>query len=185
MITLGCDPGLFGSVVALDEDAKVIGFFDTPIAQFTKNKRNGTKSVKNDFAPSAMKDSLIGLIKPWEIPINTVSSSIHIWLEAAHARPGEGVSSSFKSGKGWGIWIGLITALGFPYTIVHPKTWTKVVLEGVQPGDPKQRSMFKAQQLFGSSLPLMKPRGRILSLDGRADAALIAYYGLLQSRTQI
>jgi hypothetical protein len=54
------------------------------------------------------------------------------------------------------------------------------MLKDMPAGDPKERSMLKAQQLFGSSLPLTKPSGRVLSLDGRADAALIACYGMTQ-----
>jgi len=68
--------------------------------------------------------------------------------------------------------------LGLPYDIVHAKTWTKEMLKDVPAGDPKDRSMIKAQRLFGSKLPLTKPGGRVLSLDGRADAALIACYGM-------
>jgi hypothetical protein len=56
------------------------------------------------------------------------------------------------------------------------------MLKDIPAGDPKERSMIKAQRLFGSSLPLTRPGGRVLSLDGRADAALIACYGMAQQR---
>lgn len=174
MIVCGLDPGLFGACVALDENFKVLGYFDTPIAQFTKNKRSGKTSTKNDFAPVAMKDQLLDLIKGQD--------QVHIWLEVANCHPGEGVSSSFKSGKGWGMWIGIFTGLGLPYSTVHPRTWATALLKDCPSGEPKQRAMIKTQQLFGSSLPLIKPRGKILSLDGRADAALIAYYGMNQMK---
>jgi hypothetical protein len=42
----------------------------------------------------------------------------------------------------------------------------------------KERSLTIAKKLF-PSLALTRPCGKKMSLDGRSDAALIAYYGML------
>jgi hypothetical protein len=175
-ITIGIDNGLFGAIVAIDHNFKVISYCDTPIVNLTKKKK-GKKSTGHDFAPTAMKDALLEILSK----LSNITQA-KVWLEVAHAMPQQGVSSTFKTGRGFGLWEGLVVGLGLPYDVVHAKTWTKVMLKDIPAGDPKERSMIKAQRLFGSTLPLTRPGGRVLSLDGRADAALIACYGMAQLR---
>ena len=181
MISLGIDNGNTGALVAVNEKYQLIGYRDTPVVQTTKAKRGGKKSIKIEVAPTAMKAALVSLLTEcqskdcgWVVP------GVKIWLEVAQAMPQQGLSSTFKTGRGFGLWEGIVVGMDLPYDIVHAKTWTKVMLHDVPVGDPKDRSMIKAQRLFGSKLPLVKPMGRVLSLDGRADASLIAYYGMSQ-----
>lgn len=175
MISIGIDNGLFGAVVAIDSSYKILFYFDTPIVNLTKTKKGGKKSVGHEFAPATMCDTLRGFV-------NQCPTRAKIWLEVAQAMPQQGLSSTFKTGRGAGLWEGIVVGLGLPYDVVHAKTWTKALLKDVPAGDPKERSMIKAQRLFGPSLPLTRPGGRVLSLDGRADAALIACYGMAQFR---
>lgn len=176
VISIGIDNGLHGSVVAVNSNFKIVFYYDTPIVQLTKTK-NSKRVIGHDFAPTAMKEVLTDLLK---LPEVATAGDIKVWLEVAHAMPQQGLSSTFKTGRGFGLWEGIVVGLGLPYDIVHAKTWTKAMLKDIPAGDPKERSMVKAQRLFGSSLPLTKARGRVLSLDGRADAALIACYGMSQ-----
>jgi hypothetical protein len=176
-VSIGIDNGLFGAIVAVDYNFKIIAYQDTPIVNMTKKKRGGKKSVGHELAPVAMKEALQAILAKLK-----AGQSVKVWLEVAHALPQQGLSSTFKTGRGAGIWEGLVVGLGLTYDVVHAKTWTKVMLRDIPAGDPKERSMIKAQRLFGSNLPLVKPGGRVLSLDGRADAALIACYGMTQLR---
>lgn len=176
-ISIGIDNGLFGAIVAVDHNFKIRAYYDTPIVNLTKTKKGGKKSVNHEFAPTAMKDVLVEILSQL-----ADSDETKVWLEVAHAMPQQGLSSTFKTGRGWGLWEGIVVGLGLSYDIVHAKTWTKAMLKDVPAGDPKERSMVKAQRLFGSTLPLTRPGGRVLSLDGRADAALIACYGISQLR---
>ena len=178
VVSIGIDNGLFGAVVAVNYDFKIIYYSDTPIVNLTKTKK-GKKSTGHEFAPTAMKDVLE---QAYAAACTSENISVKVWLEVAHAMPQQGLSSTFKTGKGAGLWEGIVVGLGFQYDIVHAKTWTKVMLKDIPAGDPKERSMIKAQRLFGSSLPLTRPGGRVLSLDGRADAALIACYGMAEQR---
>lgn len=88
----------------------------------------------------------------------------------------QGVSSSFLFGMGYGIWIGVIGALGIPYVTVRPIDWTKRLLKGV-PGEGKARSILLASQTF-PGIDLVPPGCR-KPRDGRADAACLAYYGVV------
>ena len=81
------------------------------------------------------------------------------------------------------MWKGILSALGIPFQIVHPRTWTKEVFRDMPGEHSKQKSFIKCRQIF-PTLELKKPRGKVDSLDGRADAAMLAYWGLLQNRVE-
>ena len=87
------------------------------------------------------------------------------YLEKVHSMPGQGVSSTFKFGKGWGVLIGLLTALRIPYELVTPNKWQKYL--GCQSKGDKNATKNKAQQLFPN----------IKIVHGNADSILIAEYG--------
>ncbi len=44
--------------------------------------------------------------------------------------PGQGVSSTFKFGQGYGSILGIAAALSIPTELVTPQAWKKVVLAG-------------------------------------------------------
>lgn len=171
---LGIDNGFTGALVLVDENFRIVKWADTPTVLLTKKGRTGKTKNAHEFAPSAMRESLLNVISDIDL------ISLKIWLEVAQSMPGQGVASTFKIGRGFGLWEGIVAGMDFQYDIVHPRTWTKVMLADIPAGDPKQRTLIKAQRLFGSQLPLTKPKGSVLSMDGRADAALIAYYGMCQ-----
>lgn len=173
LISVGIDNGLNGAVVAINESFTVCGWWDCPTIE-SATKSGGKTKTHREFAPVEMKK----ILKHVQDDILIGGQTLRVWLEFAQAMPKQGVSSTFKTGKGAGLWEGIVVGLGLPYDIVHPKTWTKMVLKDVPRGDPKQRSFIKCQRLF-PEIPLTKPNGRVLSMDGRSDASLIAYYGML------
>lgn len=164
-ISIGIDPGLYGCVTALDQDYQVLGYWDTPLIE----------AKKKLYATAEMGLILSDIIKLKFPEANLVRA----WLEKAAPRQLEGVSSAFKNGQGFGLWEGILIGLRVSYDVVAPNTWTKVILKDVPAGEPKARSMAKCQRLY-PGIPLMKPRGRKLTLDGRSDSALIATYGMMQ-----
>jgi crossover junction endodeoxyribonuclease RuvC len=88
--------------------------------------------------------------------------------------PGQGVASAFFTGRGFGIWEGVLGALEVPYRTVRPLVWTKKVLAGMT-GEGKEEAMRFALQMFpGCELT---PNGSRKPRDGRADALCLAYYG--------
>ena len=83
--------------------------------------------------------------------------------------PGQGVSSVFSFGRSVGVIEGVLAMRGVPTTLVIPQRWQKAC--DVRGG--KDGSRERAMQLFPDYSELFKLKKH----DGRADAALIAYYG--------
>jgi crossover junction endodeoxyribonuclease RuvC len=95
-------------------------------------------------------------------------------LEQAQPMPGQGVTSMFSIGEGFGLWKGILAALCIPYQIVHPWTWQKVILRDIG-GTGKQRAILAAGRLFPkvnlrATEKCRKPH------DGIADSLLLAEY---------
>lgn len=170
---IGIDNGLKGCLSLINENFELLDWRDTPIINLGEKGK-----TKNDFATAEMGHALRGLLEQAKD-----ATQIMIWLEVAQAMPKQGLSSTFKTGRGFGLWEGICIGLGIKYDIIHPKTWTKVMLHDVPRGEPKARSMTKCQRLF-PKLPLTTPRGTKLTMDGRSDATLLAYYGMLQMTQQ-
>jgi crossover junction endodeoxyribonuclease RuvC len=92
----------------------------------------------------------------------------HVVIEKVGALPGNGSVSMFNFGRSAGIIEGVVAAMQFPSTYVTPQQWTKAV--GRAAG--KDASRMRAMELFPTRAELFK-RAKD---DGRADAALIAYW---------
>lgn len=86
-------------------------------------------------------------------------------IERVHAMPGQGVTSMFTFGQGYGSLRMALIAAGIPFQEVTPQRWQKDM--GCRTGGNKNISKAKAQQLF----PLMK------ITHAHADALLIAEWG--------
>lgn len=163
MIIIGIDPGMDGAVAAIDgESRQLLRLEDTPVLQAGKGR---------EYDVSGMADLLRSMV---------LGHSARVVIERAQAMTKngvkQGVSSSFLFGMGYGIWIGVIGALGIPYATVRPIDWTKRLLKGV-PGEGKARSILLASQTF-PGIELVPPGCR-KPRDGRADAACLAYYGVV------
>jgi len=87
------------------------------------------------------------------------------FIEAVHAMPKQGVSSTFKFGQNFGFLRGCLIALGIPFESVAPQKWQKAL--GCLTHGDKNVSKRRAQELF----PGLKINHYV------ADALLIALYG--------
>ena len=99
----------------------------------------------------------------------------HVFLEKAQAMPGQGNVSMFNYGVGFGTILGILTALKLPHTLVHPKTWCKVMHQGTKADEAKKRSLEAARRLY-PHVEFIRPRCRNPD-EGYIDAILIAGYG--------
>jgi crossover junction endodeoxyribonuclease RuvC len=158
MNVLGIDCGLSGAIAIIRDDGTA-AVHDTPAG-------GGEYQIASMVA-------LLQRIVQHEVGI---PSTVHCYLEQAQAFPGQGVSSSFKTGMGYGIWQGLLTALDIPWSKANPTVWKKVM--GIQapkatPTERKHIAVARAQQLFPQLAGSL-----LVSKDGRAEALLIARYGL-------
>ena len=151
---IGIDPGISGAI-AVFKDGKLDAVIDMPTLKIASGK-----TMKSHI-------SAIGLVRILETS-TLVHNSVHIVIEKVGAMPGQGVSSMFNFGRSAGIIEGVVAAMHFPSTYVTPAAWTKAV--GRAAG--KDASRMRAMELFPSKADLFK-RAKD---DGRADAALIAYW---------
>lgn len=159
--TIGIDCGLTGAVALIGEHSWVVRVTPT----LPKGK---TGHQYNDAGMAAMLAACQHALPQVGLVV----------LEKQQAMPGQGVSSMFSVGLGFGLWRGIIAALGLPMLIVHPRTWQKVMLRDIPGDDTKARSIIAASRLFpGVDL---KRTPRCKGPDHNfADALLLAQYGQL------
>jgi crossover junction endodeoxyribonuclease RuvC len=98
----------------------------------------------------------------------------HVYCERVSAMAGQGVTSVFSFGRSFGMIEGILAAFKMPVTFVPPATWVKAIGRG----QGKDASRARAMELFPSDQDQFK---RVKD-DGRADAALIAYWGSRHAR---
>lgn len=95
-------------------------------------------------------------------------------VEQAQAMPKQGVSSTFKTGQGYGQILGVLAALRLPYRTVTPAVWKRSM--GLS-GKDKDASRALARSLWPDA-----PLGRVKD-HGRAEALLIAEWARRQGVT--
>jgi crossover junction endodeoxyribonuclease RuvC len=95
-------------------------------------------------------------------------------IESVSAMPGQGVTSMFRFGEGYGLWLGMLAALRIPYQTVIPQAWKKLVLAGTARN--KAAAIQFAQRRFPGVTLLATPRSRVPHT-GLADALCLAEYG--------
>lgn len=102
-------------------------------------------------------------------------------IEKVHSMPGQGVASTFKFAYYAGLAEGLVLGLGIPYEFVRPQEWQKGLF-GISDGtDKKQRSVNAAKRIIPQASPWLKRKKD----HNRADALLIARYGLLKHQRKV
>jgi hypothetical protein len=94
-----------------------------------------------------------------------------VWIELVHSYPRQGVASTFKFGKSYGIAIGACQASGASINYARPEDWKGHF--GLL-GSGKNGALELARELFPEHLD----RFRLKKHSDRAEAALIALYGL-------
>lgn len=150
---VGIDPGLTGAIaVILDSgEAPTVAIHDVP----TYKKDNGGKEY-NFYNMYKLLASFTLLYK------------VTLTLEQQQAMPGQGVSSTFQTGKGYGAWLALCWATTPNFQIVSPRTWKKAM--GLT--KDKELSRLKAISLYPGIECMLKRKKD----HNRAEALLLAHY---------
>lgn len=166
-IVIGIDPGKKGGCVALDESGRVVDFIaaDHPDEGYVCGK---------DYLPAGMSR--------W---LKDVSDDevLLVIIEKQQARPMEGRSSTLTTGYGYGLWVGGVSALSLPYSVVSAGRWTKAITGAGKKDDRKALSIAHCQARL-PSLPLTWGRRR-KPHDGLADAGCLALYALTLIRSEM
>ena len=156
MRTLGIDPGKGGAAVLLDDNGWILYVWDTPTLKI------GTKTVYDTGAMANILTECSASTRPFGVAIEKVG-----------ARSGQGVTSMFSFGEGYGLWQGMVAMARVPITFYTPQKWKGSVLAGMPEG--KGSSLVRAKQLWPTSEFFSRKKD-----EGRAEAALIAHYHQLQ-----
>lgn len=155
MLVLGIDPGSSGALAFYDPASGDLRIEDMPSVSVKRG--SGSKS---EPAPSVLCSIL------------SIEAPDMVWLEKVGARPGEAAGASFSFGRSVGVIEGVIAAMAYPLSHVAPADWQRYTR--CRAG--KEGNCLRACELFPRHSALFRgPRGGWL--DGRADAALIAWYG--------
>jgi crossover junction endodeoxyribonuclease RuvC len=100
----------------------------------------------------------------------------HFFLEHVASMPKQGIASTFKFGRNFGMLEGMLVAHRARFELVRPQVWQQGLHAGIEKSlDPKARSLIAVQRLF-PGVNLVAPRGRVPHA-GAVDALLIAEYG--------
>lgn len=112
---------------------------------------------------------------------NIDNSNALCFVEQVGAMPGQGVTSMFNFGKGYGYILGVLETLEIPYQTVSPRKWKKAF----SLSNDKKLSVDTAKRLFPGVSLLPSDRCRKDS-DGMAEALLIGLYAArLDGRTDV
>lgn len=85
----------------------------------------------------------------------------------------QGVSSMFRFGMGYGLWLGLLAGLRIPHVVVKPHLWKRAVLAST--AQNKAATVEFAARRFPNVSLLPGPRYKVPH-DGLADALALAEY---------
>ncbi len=151
---IGIDPGLMGAIALLD-GGRARKVWDMPVV--TEGRGKGVcAALLADILTEAQ---------------DLASERPQVILERVGARPGQGVSSMFSFGRAAGIAEGVAAALRLPTQRVTPDTWKR---RARLTGKDKDAGRALAIALFPEvAAELARKRD-----GGRADALLLAYYGI-------
>jgi crossover junction endodeoxyribonuclease RuvC len=145
---IGIDPGQTGGLAYLDGNGVLLDV--APMPAIDKEVQAGL---------------LAQILQLWMSDSDVATFSVAI--EQVGSMPGQGVSSTFKFGKSFGIALGVVGALGVPMVRIRPQSWKKTM--GLS-GKDKAASLALANELW----PSHGVHWKLKKNDGLSDAALIA-----------
>jgi crossover junction endodeoxyribonuclease RuvC len=158
-VYIGFDPGLKGGISAVNEFGDILHTQSMPVTK-------GEKGSSIDFHAVAT------LVREWEPDFSVI--------EKVSAMPGQGVTSMFTFGMGFGGLQAVLCTLDSPFALVRPQVWQSAVFKGLDKKLGKARSIIYCQQRWPD-------QGKLK--DGPADALCVAVYarslknsGIIDSR---
>ena len=154
LVLLGCDPGATGAIAALRvDDGALVWVQDMPA--------HG-KIVSGSLIASLLDDQDVE----------------RAYVEQVGAMPKQGVASTCGFGRSYGTLLGTLGALGVPFEMVAPTVWQRAERVTGRSARDKTLSRQRASELFPTfAASFARARDH-----GRADAALIAHWGLMHGQ---
>lgn len=151
---IGIDPGITGAVVVLDGDGAIAQCIRTPIY---------TDNGKKHYDIPGMREVLMRAAREPGEPL--------AGIEKVGTFPRDGRVGAFNFGVGYGLWLGLLSALFIPYMEITPQLWQSRMLAGLPRGPKVKASAMRAAKSLFPHIPI-----GVKADWGMADAALLAEY---------
>lgn len=148
---LGIDPGLSGGF-AWYIDGEIIDAWNMPVYMVSQGRKK-----RNHLDTCRIKE------------IMQADAYDFVVIERQQAYKGQGVSTTFTTGKNFGILLGLLDGLKIPIKNVTPQAWKKAL----KLGKDKQLSFDLGNKLFPDATHFWTRKKD----DGVVEAALLAHYG--------
>tara|TARA_R110000851_G_C12747400_1_gene531608 strand:+ start:97 stop:558 length:462 start_codon:yes stop_codon:yes gene_type:complete len=145
---VGIDIGANGAITFYNKKFDILAVHDMPMFQLKKGRVLDVSALSK-------------ILQSDEIE--------HAFIEKAMMMPKNGKISYHRLGYMEGAFLAMFATLGIPYTVVPPATWKKALS---CPKD-KDGARMRASQIFPNHTSLWPLKKH----DGRAEGALIAYYG--------
>jgi crossover junction endodeoxyribonuclease RuvC len=152
---IGIDPGAAGAVAILEPDGSLVQVFDMPAVEVTVGGK-AKRRVSQEMLAA-------------ELRLYNVHGTTAV-VEQVGAMPGQGVSSMFAFGEAFGLAKGVLAGLGIPVQSVPPARWKRAL--GLNSGKDAARAKAAA------TWPQQAGEFKRVKDDGKAEAALIALWGL-------
>ena len=149
MLIVGIDPGYSGAIAFLDPQGPLFVVHDMPVAPSVKGR---TELDLNQLYQLLRQDYMRKVVM----------------LEKVATMPGQGISSAFRFGQGYGAIEMALVACGYERHYVTPPVWKKYF------GLSKDKGSSRA--LACQRLPDHAFRFSRVKDDGRAEATLLALY---------
>lgn len=152
-ITIGVDPGLSGAIALVDSYGVLVAVHDMPV-------------LNKDVSPQLLQH----LFETEVYSGRTLDEDTYfpVVIEDVHSMPKQGVASSFKFGRSKGVIEGFFAGAGLPIRYVAPSKWKRDLGLTNDKGVSRQRAL----ELW----PHQTAAFCRVKDDGRAEAALIAYW---------
>lgn len=150
----GIDPGLGGALSFLHYNGK-IEIFDMPTFEIKRGK--GKRRDLDGHSVFRLIESRRPLLD-------------HVFIEQAQAMPGQAAYATGIFFQVYGELRGILIGASVPFTIVHPQTWKRALVV------PKEKDGARARA--SQLLPAAVDSWPLKKHDGRAEAALIALWGM-------
>lgn len=147
---VGIDPGIKGGMALVNAKGDLLDVTPMP-------------GIDKETDGRAIAD----VLRLWK---QEAQDDVKVIIEKVHSMPKQGVASTFKFGKGYGIAIGCVQALGLPLEYVSPQRWKATFHLG---GKSKDASRNTASELW----PKSRTEWKFKYQDGKAEAALMAEHG--------
>ena len=137
--------------------------------------KGGIAAIYKDGSITAVPMPVVGKVLDLRAISIIVRDNDPAWIviEKVGARPGQGVTSMFTFGMGYGAIQGIAAALAVPVELVTPQRWKSTVLHGT--AKDKASAIAFCRRVF-PDVALVLPRCKVPH-DGLADSLCLLEYG--------